>query len=208
MSDSTIGPGVKSFWASVERGDQPNIVDLSCRFPNETLALVDAMRELSRQRSTWTRERMWAARNKALLAKGEAVSLGAFLKEKRISVGLSAQDVASQLSSAGVRVASDAIRKLEDNALSPVAVRPPSMWEKLAGVLSIDAAELMSFLTLAVQGQKTVQQFSRMNRGSASEDRERFLNEASVLENEQSAKYLRDVRRELGLPALRRDLPQ
>jgi hypothetical protein len=205
MADSD-GPGVERFWNEIERGLEPDLADLSRLFPDETLALAQAMQQAAQQAGARTRERMWETRNRLLVEQGNKVSLGASLRAKRVALRLSEEALARRLSEEGVQIVSDAVRLLEQDRLSPIRVRPAHVWAAVARVLSFDAAQLMSLLELAAGQPRGAQQFARMERGSSTEDREAFLTSVHTEDDTAGAaarRYLEDVRRILGLPSPR-----
>src|SRR6266498_1734246 len=101
MTTNRDGPGVAAFWRIVERGEEPDLSVLVTRYPDETLALADAMEAWIQQGAARARERMWRARNAVLRRTGESLSLGAVMRERRQGLGLSEQTLATRLKAEG-----------------------------------------------------------------------------------------------------------
>lgn len=194
------GPGVKQFWDLVKQDSEPDLADLARRFPNERLALAEAVQAHASQVAATRRERMWSVRNRILVSQGQPVSLGSLIQEKRVAAGLRVEDVAKRLSQEGAPVGSDAVRRLEEGRLGPMAIKSPSLWRVLSNVLSIEGAQLIAFLETTLRGPRPMQQFTRMARGAGEEDRESFIDAATATSGDQVEHYLDGVRRELGLP--------
>lgn len=198
------GPGMRKYLDAIRRGEDPDVSYLVREFPGEAAALAEAVREATRYAASRTRERMWERRDALLRTGGEDVTLGAALKRCRLTLGKSEEWVASSLQDRGLSVASRAIQNLEQDAVSPVAVKPAGIWRVLADLLGIDRTHLMTLVEGAVRRPRAVQQFTRMERGATSEDRIGFLSESAggvVEEDRQADSYLVSVRAELGLPS-------
>jgi hypothetical protein len=195
---------MRKYLDAIRRGEEPDVSYLVREFPDEAAALADAVRETTRYAASRTKERMWDRRDALLRTGGEDVTLGAALKRCRLTLGKSEVWVASSLQKRGLSVASRAIQKLEQDAVSPVAVKPARIWRALADLLGIDRTHLMTLLEGAVRQPRTVQQFTRMERGATSEDRVGFLAASAGGADEddrQVDSYLVSVRAELGLPS-------
>jgi hypothetical protein len=207
MTIDRYGPGVAAFWRIVEQGNEPDLARLARQYPEEALALANALEQWVQQSAARARERMWHARNMVLRRGGEPLSLGGVMRERRQGLGLSEAALAARLKAEGTPVVSHAVRMLESDQQSPLGVKP-IVWRGLTQVLEMDPAYLMSLLELAMAQPREAQPFTRMARGATSEDRAEFLAETSAGLDDQSRAYLVEVRRALGLPAPYRDLTQ
>jgi transcriptional regulator with XRE-family HTH domain len=191
---------VETYWEIVEGGQEPDLAKLVREFPDEALALVEADLRRAHQTAGRAREKFWRARIRALEGLDLDKSLGTLLEERRRSLRLSRQALASNLGLAGVHVVSQTIEKLETGALPAHSVAS-EQWPAFASVLQLDGWLLFTTIEQAVkQAPKDRGQFARMDRLATEEERESFLLADELESPVEQEEYLRRVRTALGLP--------
>ena len=199
---SSQGPGVRRYWELRARGAEVDVTAIVQQYPDEALALADAIREAAIQEDSADRERLWFARSQVLKESGEEITLGSLLRTAREEVGLSASDLSRVAHGRGVKLLAAAVQQLEADRTKITNVRITGLWLALADVLMIDRHRLVAAIQAALSGQEPAQRFTRMNRGATSADRVRFLTtERSMRSEEDATSYLDWVRAELGLPS-------
>lgn len=191
---------VEVYWEMVKKGEEPDLGRLVREFPEEALALIDADVQRAQRTAGKAREKFWRARVRALAKLGLDKPLGTLLEERRRSLGLSRQSLASDLALAGVRVVVQAIEKLETGALPAYSVAP-ERWPAFASALQLDAWLLFTSIEQAMrQAPKSRGQFARMDRLATEEEREDFLLDGHPELRVDQEGYLRQLRTALGLP--------
>ena len=195
------GPGVRRFWELRARGAEADVTAIVQEYPNEALALADAIHEATIQEDSAARERMWLARAQVLKASGEEVTLGSMLRNAREEAGFSTSDLSHKAQGRGVKLLTAAIEQLEADRAKVTNVTIPGLWPALAELLHIDRGKLVVAIQAALTGPEPAQRFTRMNRGATSADRARFLTTGRSMAGEEAATgYLDWVRAELRLP--------
>lgn len=201
MSSGGRGQGVRKFWEARAAGAAIDPAALARDYPDEALALADAVREAAAQDESAAHERMWLARARALRRSGEDVTLGALLRGSRQGLGLSAVAVSSKVSERGASLHPMALEQLEADRVTITNVRTPGLWQALLEVLELDRHQLVAAIRAALSRPQVRPKFTRMDRGATPSDRERFLESAATAELDDAAnRYLEGVRSELGLP--------
>ena len=198
---SSQGPGVRRYWELRSSGAEVDVTAIVQQYPDEALALADAIHEAAIQEDSAARERMWLARSQVLQESGEEVTLGSLLRTARGEVGLSASDLSHKIQGHGVKLITAAIEQLETDRVIITNVKTPGLWLTLAEVLQIDRHRLVAAIQAALSGPEPAQRFTRMNRGTTRADRARFLTIGRPIGSEEDATgYVDWVRAELGLP--------
>ena len=209
MSSSGHGPGVRKFWDARAADTELDLRTIVHEYPDEALALADAIRQATAQEESETRERMWRARARVLGRVGEDVTLGALLRQSRQDVDLSPTALSAKVEQRGTLLHPTAIEHLEADRVAIMNVRTAGLWLALATVLRIDRHRLVAAIQAALVGPHPAQRFTRMDRGTKAVDRERFIVAAGAPERDQGAAgYIEWVRGELGLPSAPTDAAQ
>ena len=200
--NSSQGPGVRRYWELRASGAEVDVTAIVQQYPDEALALADAIREAAIQEDSADRERMWFARSQALKELGEEITLGSLLRTAREEVGLSASDLSRIAQGRGVKLLAAAVEQLEADRTKITNVRIPGLWLTLAEVLQIDRHRLVAAIQTALSGQEPAQRFTRMERGTTTAERGRFLNsELASNQQEDTTSYVHWARTELELPS-------
>lgn len=199
---SSQGPGVRRYWELRSSGAEVDVTAIVQQYPDEALALADAICEAAIQEDSADREQSWFARSQVLKESGEEITLGSLLRTAREEEGLSASDLSRIAQGRGVKLLAAAVDQLEADRTKITNVRIPGLWLTLAEVLQIDRHKLVAAVQAALSGQKPAQRFTRMNRGATSADRVGLLTtERSMKVEEDATSYLDWVRVELDLPS-------
>ena len=209
MSSSRHGPGVRWFWEARAAGRDVDPITIVREYPDEALALADAIRQAAAQDESGARERMWLARARVLDRAGEDVTLGTLLRQSRQDLDLRPTALSAKVEQRGAPLHPTAIEQLEEDRVPIMNVRTPGLWPALAEVLRIDRHQLVAAIRAALAGPQTTHRFTRMGRGATAADREKFLGDARSPDLDGgAASYIEWVRGELGLPSASTDAAQ
>ncbi len=202
MSNKNLGPGVQRFWKARVRGEDVDVEAIFQEYPDEALALAQAIWEAARVEDSEAREQMWLARTRVLSRSGEEATLGALLRSSREDAGLSAATLSAKIHERGVALPPTEIDQLEAGRAKIVNVKTPGVWSSLAEILRIDPHRLVAMIRDALSGQQTKPGFARMGLRTKAADHNSILgNEISREREKGSAGYIDRVRTELGLPS-------
>ena len=201
MNNPKIGPGVRKFWEARTSDKEVDVPALVREYPDEAVAIADAIREAAIREESSVREGMWLARAQVLSQAGEDVSLGTLLRTSRQYAGLSTSDLSAKMREWGVSVQPTAIDLLEAERVRITNVTTPGLWSALAEILEVDRHRLVATIRGTLAKPQSTRRFTRMNRGATSADREGLLGSGVTPQQEDSAAiYIGWVRAELGLP--------
>ena len=199
---SSQGPGVRRYWKLRASGAEVDVAAIVQQYPDEALALADAIREMAIQEDSAARERMWLARSQVLKESGEEVTLGSLLRTAREELGLSTRDLSHRIQGRGVKLLTAAIEQLEADRVRITNVKTPGLWLTLTEVLQIDRHRLVAAIQAGLSGPEPAQRFTRMDRGTTTAERGRFLgSRLASSQREDTAAYMDWVRTELSLPS-------
>lgn len=209
MSSKNLGPGVQKFWKARARGEDVDVEAIIQEYPDEALALAEAIWEAAKLEDSVARERMWLARTRVLSRSGEEATLGALLRSSREDAGLSAATLSAKIQERGVAMPPTEIDQLEADRAKIANVKTPGVWSSLAEILQIDPHRLVAMIRDALSGQQAKQSFVPMGLTTQAADRKSIHGSDISREREEgSAGYIDWVRTELGLPSSPADTVQ
>ena len=201
MNNPSIGPGVRKFWEARATGEEVDIPAIVRKYPDEAVAIADAIREAAIQEDSLAQEGMWLARAQVLCRAGEDVSLGTLIRTSRQYAGLSTRELSHRVKERGVSLAPTAIAFVEAGTIDLTNVKTAGLWMALSEILEIDRHRLIATIRGTLATPRSTQRFTRMDRSATPTDRKSLLSGELTLRQDPSAvSYISWVRAELGLP--------
>ena len=201
MNNTNMGPGVRKFWDARSRGEEVDVPAIVREYPDEAVAIADAIREAAIREDSSVREGMWLARARVLSRAGEDVSLGTLIRTSRQYAGLSTRDLSYKVRERGVSLPPTAIEFVEAGKVDLTNVKTAGLWVALSEILGIDRHRLVATIRGTLANPRSTQRFTRMDRSATPADRKGLLSGGLTSRQESSAaSYISWVRAELGLP--------
>ena len=186
MRSGEIGPGMRRFRETRDRGEYPDAGAIAREHPGEALSIADELIRVEALNWARAREEMWMARLDVEVAVGRDADLGTALRNAREDRGITIRTLVATMRDRGSDIDRGTVELLEGNRIAVTEIGP-AIWAAMIDDIEITRAELVATIWFALIEVGEDQHLTRTGRRARSID--------TVKRD-----YLDRVRRALGLP--------